>query len=79
MRAAFDALDPAAQAKLEDLTAYHSAQYSSARKVGYFPPGEGNVGKYGPGPKEFPAPKPQVKSQKALSFVRSAPMLSAAF
>lgn len=43
MRATYDALDAATKERLEHLTAYHSAQYISARRSGFFPSGEGNT------------------------------------
>ena len=40
MRAGYDALDAATQARIESLAAYHSTQYSQANDVGDFPPQE---------------------------------------
>ncbi len=37
-RAAYDALDDATRARIENLSAYHSTQYSQANDIGDFPP-----------------------------------------
>ena len=37
MRAGYAALDEATRAKVENLTSYHSAQYTGARRTGLFP------------------------------------------
>ena len=43
-RAAYAALDPALQARISELSAYHSLQYSQANDLGHFPPeNEGTI------------------------------------